>query len=88
TLGVLEDFNNAIKLYPNPTEGRVNVELGTAKVGQLTVINALGRAIYARPAVGAATATLDVTGLPAGLYFVRCQSADGKLMIYKELMVR
>ncbi len=88
-LGLLEEFNNSIQLFPNPaTSSRVNVSLGTAKVGQLTVINTLGRAIYARPAVGAATATLDVTGLPAGLYFVRCQSADGKLTIYKELVVQ
>ena len=86
-LGLLADFNNAIQLYPNPASGRVNVALGSAKVGQLTVINALGRAIYARPASDATTATLDVTGLPAGLYFVRCQSADGQLTIYKELVV-
>lgn len=88
SVGLLEEFNNAIQFYPNPASGRVNVALGTAKVGQLTVINTLGRSIYARPATDATAATLDITGLTPGLYFVRCQSADGKLTIYKELVVQ
>ena len=88
TGGLLEEFNNAIQFYPNPASGRVNVALGTAKVGQLTVINSLGRAIYVRPSIDASTATLDVTGLSPGLYFVRCTSADRKIVIYKELVVQ
>jgi hypothetical protein len=38
--------------------------------------------------VGATEATLDVSGLAAGLYFVRCTSADGQMTIYKELVVK
>jgi hypothetical protein len=39
TGGLLEAFNNAISLYPNPATNRVTVALGTARVGQLTVVN-------------------------------------------------
>ena len=89
TVGLLEEFNNAIQFYPNPVQsGRVNVSLGTANVGQLTLLNALGRSISARPASTATSTTLDVTGLPAGLYFVRCTSADGQMTVYKELVVQ
>lgn len=88
SVGLLEDFNNAIQMYPNPATSRVEVALGTAKVGQLTLINTLGRAISVRPSAGATTTTLDVTGLAPGLYFVRCTSADGKITIYKELVVQ
>jgi hypothetical protein len=87
-LGLLEEFNNAISFYPNPASGRVTVALGSAKVGQLTVLNSVGQAIYARPAADATSTTLDVSSLKAGLYFVRCQSADGNLSIYKELVVQ
>ncbi len=88
-LGVLEDFNNAISFYPNPaTTGRVNVSLGTAKVGQLLLINSVGKSIAARPATGASNLSLDVSSLTPGLYFVRCTSADGKLTVYKELVVQ
>lgn len=85
--GLLEEFNNAISFYPNPAQGRVNVSLGNAKVGQLTVINMIGQSIVVQP--GAATTTsIDVSSLKAGLYFVRCTSADGKITIYKELVVQ
>ncbi len=88
TVGLLEEFNNAIQFYPNPANGRVNVSLGTAKVGLLTVVNSLGRTIFVRPSTEATTTTLDVSSLTPGLYFVRCTSADGKLTVYKELVVQ
>ncbi len=88
TLGVLEEFSNAIQFYPNPASSRVNVSLGTAKVGKLTVMNTLGRTISTRAASSEATTSLDVSGLAPGLYLVRCESADGKLAIYKELVIQ
>jgi Secretion system C-terminal sorting domain len=88
SLSLMEEFNNAIQFYPNPASGRVNVALGTAKVGKLTVMNNLGRTISTRPTAGEATTSLDVSGLAPGLYLVRCQSADGKISIYKELVVQ
>lgn len=85
--GLLEDFNNAISFYPNPAHGRVNVSLGDAKVGQLTVVNMVGQSIVVQPGT-ATTTSIDVSSLKAGLYFVRCTSADGKITIYKELVVQ
>lgn len=86
----LQAFNEGISVYPNPASGgQATVEIRGVKVGRLTVINGLGQRISVQPR-GLATekVSLDVSKLPAGLYFVQCQSADGQHTIYKELMVQ
>lgn len=90
TTGALEAFNAGISVYPNPASGgQATVEIRGVKVGRLTVLNGLGQRISVQPR-GLATEkiSLDVSGLRAGLYFVQCQSTDGQLTIYKELVVQ
>ena len=86
----LKAFNDGISVYPNPASGgQATVEIRGVKVGRLTLINGLGQRISSQPR-GLATekVSLDVSKLPAGLYFVQCQSTDGQHTIYKELVVQ
>jgi alpha-tubulin suppressor-like RCC1 family protein len=62
-----------LMLAPNPAHGLVQVQ-GLSAGGTLAVYNALGQLM--RPAASA-NATLDVAGLPAGVYMVRAVGADG-----------
>ena len=59
-------------LFPNPAHGAVALRLpaGTAPA-PLTLTDALGRAVRRYPAPAGAEATLDLGGLPAGLYLLR-----------------
>ncbi|RZK47901.1 MAG: T9SS type A sorting domain-containing protein, partial [Hymenobacter sp.] len=63
-VAVVEGAATSLTLYPNPAHGAVQA-LGLAPDAVLAVYDGLGRAV--RPAA----ATLDVAGLPAGIYLVR-----------------
>jgi hypothetical protein len=61
----------AFGLFPNPAHGRATVQLPSgAGPATLTVLDALGRIVRTQP-VAASRTTLDLAGLPAGLYAVR-----------------
>jgi endonuclease I len=70
-----------LELYPNPATGRVSLRLPGAatRAATIEVLDALGRAVRQLSApVGEATAaTLELAGLPAGLYAVRLRTAEG-----------
>ena len=73
-----------LALYPNPAHGTATVALPAGLARQpLLLCDALGREVrrFARPAVGAAEAALDLRGLPAGLYLLRTGEATGKLVV-------
>jgi hypothetical protein len=73
TTGVKDFANNEITLYPNPTNGLVNIEVaGTASV---EVYNAVGQKVFAMPAIPE-TGQLDLSGLPKGVYSVRINTKD------------
>ncbi len=74
----------ALALYPNPARGSATVLLPAGLAGQpLRLRDALGREVrrFATPAFGATEATLDLRGLPAGLYLLRAGEATGKLVV-------
>jgi endonuclease I len=70
-----------LALYPNPATGRVSLRLPGAatRTATIEVLDALGRTVRQLSApVGEATAaTLELAGLPAGLYAVRLRTAEG-----------
>lgn len=70
-----------LTLAPNPTTGRVVVQLvqATAQAATLQVLDALGRTVHqqALPAAATQQQTLDLQALPTGVYLVRVTSAAG-----------
>ncbi len=70
----IESANN-IHLYPNPTNGIVNIE----SEGQMTisVINMLGQKILEMNATD--NVTIDLSGNGSGIYMVRIETADGTM---------
>jgi hypothetical protein len=70
-----------LTLAPNPTTGRLTVQLvqATAQAATLQVLDALGRPMYqqALPAAATQEHALDLQALPAGVYLVRVTSAAG-----------
>ena len=70
----IESANN-IHLYPNPTNGIVNIEAE----GQMTisVINMLGQKILEMNATD--NVTIDLSGNGSGIYMVRIETANGTM---------
>jgi len=71
-----------VALYPNPAQRRATLllpALAGAGRATLTVLTTLGQQVQSQTVALAATgttATLDLTGLPAGLYLVQVRAAD------------
>jgi hypothetical protein len=77
----IEDMHESdvatLKLFPNPANDQINVEINSSSGGkmQVEVLNMVGQKLNMVTAVNN-KAGIDVTGLPAGCYLVNCYS-DG-----------
>ena len=70
------------KLYPNPTAGAFQVELGSLAetVHSWALMDELGRRIMNTFAVGSDQLTLDLSTQVPGSYWLVLQDADGEVM--------
>ena len=74
------------QLYPNPTTGTATlVVAGLKQPGgvQVDVLNTLGQSLLqrtTRPGAGLVSETLDLRGLPAGVYSVRLHTPEGTIV--------
>lgn len=90
-LGVENPLNGKVSVYPNPTSGRVIVELANEPAGNATVeiFDALGRTVAAAietSSVGSTQKiTLNIGHLSGGQVFFIRVSVDGKTGTYKML---
>ncbi|RZK24082.1 MAG: T9SS type A sorting domain-containing protein [Hymenobacter sp.] len=73
-----------LALYPNPATGRVSLRLPGAPTRPATVeiLDALGRSVrqLSTPIGEATPATVELAGLPAGLYAVRVSTEAGRYL--------
>lgn len=70
---VAEVNENNISLYPNPTDGIVNIEsTGTMTI---SVMNMLGQKVFETTATD--NANIDLSGFESGIYMVRIETENG-----------
>ncbi len=67
------DWAREVRIYPNPATEQVNLEIPGLKPTQLELLSAEGKLIASFEPTAQ---TLDVSRLPAGLYFVRIVIAE------------
>ena len=72
----------AAQLFPNPAYGAATLRLpvGAPRL-PLTLADALGRVVRRYPAPATAEADLDLRGLPAGAYVLRCGDLSQRLVV-------
>ena len=66
----VEQTNDQLQLYPNPTQAEVTIKLPTLEQGQLSVYTAAGRLLLQKRTNSDIT-TLDCSQWPSGLYLLR-----------------
>ncbi len=70
--------NDAVKLFPNPAQTEVRIELeNNAKLQEIRLFNALGQLVLQQNATN--ENTIDVSKLAKGMYVVHVQSVKGIL---------
>jgi hypothetical protein len=72
----VNELNKQIEIFPNPTKDflQINADLGGRK--ELSVLNISGQTVLTDSFLSK-NKTLDVSRLPAGIYFVKLTSKDG-----------
>lgn len=70
------------QLFPNPAHSTATLHLpATAPRQPLTLTDAVGRLVRQYPAPTGPEAVLDLRGLPAGVYLVRCGQLSQRLVV-------
>jgi len=85
-VGVEEEKEEELTIYPNPTTGTVSINFGDELVDRLTILNTVGKEVYSSNTKNLHSLKLDLSDLPAGVYFVELSSGEGTLT--KRLIVR
>jgi hypothetical protein len=80
--GIKELRNNSLSIFPNPTNGFLNVKVN--KAGHIRVINALGTIILNENVSNSNQVNLDLTNEANGIYFV--QYNNGKEIVTQKFI--
>jgi hypothetical protein len=72
---------NDVSVYPNPTTGELRIENGALKIQQISIFNLLGRNV-----LNTQQTALDISHLPAGIYFVQIKTEKG--VVTKKIVKR
>ncbi len=72
----------ALSVWPNPAQVRATVRLTATDAGTLTVVDAVGRVVRTQAlTAGQTDVTVDLAGLPGGVYSVRAGAASARLVV-------
>ncbi|MCF8295154.1 MAG: T9SS type A sorting domain-containing protein, partial [Bacteroidales bacterium] len=80
-------FETALVLYPNPTNSYLNVKADGYRMDRIVVYNAIGEAIIIQ-SVSGNEARIDVSKLPAGIFFLNVISTENKAAMKSFKVVR
>ncbi len=70
--------NQMLKMYPNPVNDILNIDLAgmSEAEGKLSLLNFEGKTMLTRQVSNEGVLLLDITHLPAGIYFCRYSNAN------------
>ena len=72
-------LNVQVSIYPNPSTGIVNISVAPspATISQIVVTNILGQLVLNMKSLNDNFYSIDLSGMSAGIYFVRCNFVTG-----------
>jgi len=75
--GVEENgFGNEISIYPNPTNGNVNIDLGSLKGVHISIHNAIGQEVYSIVTGTQSQLEISLTDYSEGVFFIKVQNGN------------
>jgi photosystem II stability/assembly factor-like uncharacterized protein len=82
-VGINDITSVSLRIYPNPVVNRLTVE-ASAQIQEMQLINLVGQVVKTQE-FGAKTVTMDVSGLPSGVYNLKIRTGLG--FINKKIVV-
>ena len=68
---------NSLTIFPNPATTSLTIQSPTQPITQITITNLFGQTVYNQPTTAnCKSLTVDVSGLPNGMYFVKINDSD------------
>jgi hypothetical protein len=82
-----QHFQQSIRLFPNPAKDKIHIFFGTANysIAKVLITDRMGKQIYFGNIQRSTTATIDLPGNPAGLYFLKLD-IDGEIINKKIIL--
>ena len=85
TIGIIENVEDFLRIYPNPTTGIVQIEpLNNHKIESIIITNEIGKTWEIKPTQN----QLDLRDMPAGMYFLDISLLSGDLIKTKLSLVK
>ena len=76
-VGISEDnFINTVKLYPNPTNGLLKLELNSPEKTKVEIVNVLGEIVYSSE-LNSVSTIIDLSALNKGIYQAKISNLKG-----------
>lgn len=84
---VVFDYKNeiTINIFPNPTNGKIHINVLGFNVQHLEVYNLLGERIFSQAGI-LSKSEIDLSSEPAGVYFIKI--TNGEKMFTKKIVIR
>jgi bacillolysin len=85
-LGLTDITEYDINIYPNPTDGQLNIQTGELAAGTILITDVVGKTV-AQYAFNSKQFTYDITDISArGTYFIHFTNADGQYVTTKKIL--
>jgi hypothetical protein len=78
-------LSDKLHIYPNPSNGLINIELDKLNFYNISISNVLAKEVY-NSTISAVNTILDLSNFDKGLYFVELN--DGKNIFTKKLIIK
>ena len=80
-LGSPDEIRNNLQLFPNPTNGNVNISSATT-IQSIEIYNVLGAKVYGQK-INSKRSNVDISSLNSGVYLFRIKNTDGSSVVKK-----
>ena len=80
TTGISSANADAFEVYPNPAHNNLTVK-ASQNISSIQIVNMLGQTVMIIGQTNEQSTQLDITTLPAGVYFVKVITADTQKLI-------
>ena len=82
---VVDKLSDKLLIYPNPSNGLINIELDKLNFYNISISNVLAKEVF-NSTISAVNTTLDLSNFDKGLYFVELN--DGENIFTKKLIIK
>jgi hypothetical protein len=79
----------AVKIFPNPSTGRVNIDIGTVILQNIIIFNSFGQKVFEdQPETFGKPYSCDLAYLPKGIYFIKVFSSSTSIYFESKIILR